>query len=159
MFAWGNPSRGDDAVGPWFAERFRAFPGEGFSLVEDFQLQVEHLLDCEQARLLLFVDACEGPGSEFLFSPVVPSAAVAHTSHALEPAELLGHFRRLFSREPPAAFRLTVPGKHFELGSAMSGATRACCLRGARFVEALLRNPEEGHWLQLSGVEVDSCRI
>ena len=61
MFAWGNPSRGDDGLGPWFAERFRHCEGADFELVEDFQLQVEHLLDCREAGLLLFVDArCDG---------------------------------------------------------------------------------------------------
>jgi hydrogenase maturation protease len=150
MFAWGNPSRGDDGVGPWFAERFRPLEDEGFSLVEDFQLQVEHLLDCRAGELLLLVDAgCHG-GDDFLFEEIVADSGVAHTSHALAPAELLGHYRRVFAEAPPPAFQLVVPGESFELGQAMSAATDACCRRAARFVEQLLSRPDHNAWRALA---------
>ncbi len=86
MFAWGNPSRGDDAVGPWFANRYRDRVDDGFELVEDFQLQVEHLLDCREGDLLLFVDARCDDGDDCRLEEVDPAAGVAHTSHALTPA-------------------------------------------------------------------------
>ena len=157
MFAWGNPSRGDDGVGPWFADRFRGRDGHGLFLVEDFQLQVEHLLDCRQGDLLLFVDACSAPGDALRFEEVSPTASVAHTSHALTPAELLGYYPRLFPEVPPPAFQVSIPGTQFELGQSMSASTRACCLRGAKLVETLLRQSEIQHWRQLSQPQEESC--
>jgi hydrogenase maturation protease len=150
MFAWGNPARGDDGVGPWFADRFRPLENEGLSLVEDVQLQVEHLLDCREGELLLLVDAgCDG-GSDFRFEEIVADSSVAHTSHALAPAELLGYYQRVFAEVPPPAFQLVIPGVSFELGQAMSTATDACCRRAAQFVEQLLARPDLDAWRALA---------
>ena len=144
VFAWGNPSRGDDAVGPWFAQRLRGH--DGLTLVEDFQLQVEHLLDCREGSLLLFIDARCIDGQDFRFLEITPTTAISHTSHALAPAELLGHYLRVFSETPPPAFELTVPGQQFELGSSMSAETSACCQRAAIWLQPLLVEPDPARW-------------
>jgi hydrogenase maturation protease len=157
MFAWGNPSRGDDAVGPWFADYVRDRDNDGLTLVEDFQLQVEHLLDCQQGDLLLFVDACSDKGGDLHFEEVSPTGSVAHTSHALTPAELLGYYQRLFPKSPPPAFQLSIPGADFELGQQMSSSTKARCLRGARLLENLLRQPALAHWRQLARPQAETC--
>lgn len=148
MFAFGNPSRGDDAVGPWFADRFRHLESAAFTLVEAFQLQVEHLLDCREADLLLFVDAC-CDGEDFRFAQIAGRDGMAHTSHQLAPDELLGYYPRVFHEEPPPAFELAVPGHDFELGQAMSAPTLACCERAARVVADLLATPQPGEWCKL----------
>ena len=148
MFAWGNPSRGDDGVGPWFADRFRNRVGSRLALVEDFQLQVEHLLDCQRGQLLLFIDACGGDHGDYRFTRLGESSNLAHTSHALSPEELLGQYRRVLGEVAPPAFLLAIPGEDFELGSAMSPATRACCGRGAVLVESLLANATCKNWMQ-----------
>lgn len=146
MFAWGNPSRGDDAVGPWFADRFRAREGENFALVEDFQLQVEHLLDCRESQLLLFVDACSSGGGDYRFEEVAAGPLVSHTSHYLAPQELLAYYQQVFKETPPPAFLLAVPGHSFDLGEEMSPATLTCCELAAGFVEQLLHSPGDSQW-------------
>ncbi|NBS18146.1 MAG: Ni/Fe hydrogenase, partial [Gammaproteobacteria bacterium] len=58
----GNPSRGDDALGPLLIEQLetllsqeeRAAAG-GIELLTDFQLQIEHALDLLNRSLVLFV--------------------------------------------------------------------------------------------------------
>ena len=62
VFGWGNPGRGDDALGPLLIERLEAAralrPGwEGVELLCDFQLQIEHALDLQGRARVLFVDA------------------------------------------------------------------------------------------------------
>ncbi len=62
IFAVGNESRGDDALGPlllrqlesWLAAEDHA---EQFELLEEFQLQVEHAMDMKDRKLVLFIDA------------------------------------------------------------------------------------------------------
>ena len=149
MFAWGNPSRGDDAVGPWFAERFRHRVGSSFQLVEDFQLQVEHLLDCREGELLLFVEACCTGGCRHSFVELTPCLELGHTSHALTPAELLGQYPKLFAAPAPASFLLQIPGRQFELGEPMSAATRGVCETAAKLVERLLDAPQRDTWRAL----------
>ena len=62
VFGWGNPSRGDDALGPLFVERIEALELPGVSCLTDFQLQVEHALDIQDRRQVLFVDGGKSLG-------------------------------------------------------------------------------------------------
>ncbi len=146
IFTWGNPSRGDDSVGPWFANRLCQQQDPAYELCEDFQLQVEHVLDCQRGELLLFIDACRDKGSDFQFQEVASCDDMAHTSHALVPAELLGYYQRVFKRAPPPAFQLTIAGSTFELGQSMSAATEARCELAAKFLELLLHHPDADAW-------------
>ncbi len=57
VLAWGNPSRGDDAIGPAFAQAVEAWCLPGVEVLTDFQLQIEHSLDLSGRRCVLFVDA------------------------------------------------------------------------------------------------------
>jgi hydrogenase maturation protease len=149
VFTWGNPCRGDDGVGPWFADWMRRAGDPGTVLIEDFQLQIEHLLDCQGGELLLFIDACCHAGRDFHFEEVELTADIAHTSHALTPAQLLGYYRRVFVTPPPPGFQLTIAGSHFELGQPMSAATQARCHRAAGLVDELLRKPDPAAWRAL----------
>ena len=88
IFAWGNPSRGDDALGPLLAERLQQLPvvrDGAVTLVEDFQLQVEHAMDLGGRDLALFVDAASGLDSPFVFSPMTPRLQPTHSTHAIAP--------------------------------------------------------------------------
>ncbi|MGZ8196374.1 MAG: hydrogenase maturation protease, partial [Methylosarcina sp.] len=58
LFAYGNPSRGDDALGPLLLEFVEAHCDLAeIDLLTDFQLQIEHILDMENRALVLFADA------------------------------------------------------------------------------------------------------
>ena len=62
ILACGNPSRGDDALGPLLLEHLEAWLAaeglsNGFELIGDFQLNIEHALDLAGRRLALFIDA------------------------------------------------------------------------------------------------------
>ena len=64
VLAVGNPSRGDDALGPLLLERLQADGWDAGGQVEllcDFQLQVEHTLDLQGRSAVLLVDAAR-PG-------------------------------------------------------------------------------------------------
>jgi len=65
VLAVGNPSRGDDALGPMLLEALHAegIDGDGqVELLGDFQLQIEHVIDLRGRRAVLFVDAAR-PGA------------------------------------------------------------------------------------------------
>ena len=79
VFGWGNPGRGDDALGPALIERLEAARPRhpewgGLTLLTDFQLQPEHALDLEGHARVILVDAstsCEAP---YAFSRLDPLA-------------------------------------------------------------------------------------
>ena len=120
VFAVGNPSRGDDAIGPLLAERLDREGLPGVEVVVDFQLQVEHALDLEDRRLAVFVDAaidCDGP---FELRPVRARRDDSYTTHALSPASVLETFSRITDAQPPPAFALAVRASCFGLGEDLS---------------------------------------
>lgn len=121
----GNPSRGDDAIGPLAIERLEALGLSDTELLTDFQLQVDHALDLVGRREVVFIDAAASGPEPFSFEPVIPAADASAITHALSPAAVLEAFQRVTEASLPAAFVLAVRGYSFELGAAPSVAAAA----------------------------------
>lgn len=126
VLAVGNPSRGDDALGPALLQRLRdaGVDREGdVELLTDFQLQVEHALDVQGRRAVLFVDAARAgtvaTAGRVALSPLKPSAAVPVLSHALAAADVLRVSARLGAVVPPS-WQLAIEGESFQLGEGLS---------------------------------------
>lgn len=122
IFGWGNPSRGDDALGPLFVERIEALELPGVECLTDFQLQVEHALDLRDRQRVLFVDASVNATAPFAVTAVQPRRDASFTSHALSPEAVLQAYRDVERREPPPAWLLAIRGDRFELGDDLSAA-------------------------------------
>jgi hydrogenase maturation protease len=116
----GNPSRGDDAIGPLAIERLEAQGLSDTELLTDFQLQVDHALDLVGRCEVVFIDAAASGPEPFSFEPVIPAADASAITHALSPAAVLEAFQRVTEAPLPAAFVLAVRGYGFELGAALS---------------------------------------
>ncbi|MBU1664241.1 MAG: hydrogenase maturation protease [Gammaproteobacteria bacterium] len=120
----GNPSRGDDALGPLLVERLEALQLPDVELLTDFQLQVEYALDLQERQEVVFVDASLDAPAPFTFTPAVAAADASYSSHELSPAAVLHAYEKLFG-EPPPAFVLAIRGEAFELGEDLSAAASA----------------------------------
>ena len=79
----GNPSRGDDALGPACIEALEKLALPMVELLTDFQLQVEHVLDLARCSRVVFVDASLRCASPFSFEGVDADMRVTPLSHAL----------------------------------------------------------------------------
>lgn len=146
VFAWGNPGRGDDALGPALIERLEAaLPGHpewgDVTLLTDFQLQPEHALDLEGRAGVLLVDAGVSCLAPFEFARLHPAPEIGYTTHAMSPAALLQVFSQITGREPPPAFLLTVRGTSFELGEPLSDAARNNLEAALVFIAQWLTEP------------------
>lgn len=123
LLAVGNPSRGDDALGPRLLQRLRDAGVEGAGDVElltDFQLQVEHALDLQGRRGVLFVDAAlPGAASGSVLTAIGAEGPLPPASHALRPQAVLQVALRI-GMPPPPAWLLAIEGSGFELGAALS---------------------------------------
>ena len=123
VLAWGNPSRGDDALGPLLAERLLAqaetasWTGR-VEVLTDFQLQVEHALDLVGRERILFVDAALGLAEPFTVRPLEPARGGGLGSHALAPEAVLQVYQDLHGQTPPPATLLAIRASAFELGTA-----------------------------------------
>ena len=127
VFAVGNPSRGDDAIGPELCGRLAKWLenerlADQFELIEDFQLQIEHAMDLQGRQLALFIDAGVNTPAPYIFERIAPSEAVAHTTHELPPEAVLQVYLQTEGMAPPPAFVLCVRGEKFELGEPLTAA-------------------------------------
>lgn len=156
----GNPSRGDDAIGPVLLERVeewtRAHPGRPVVAAQDFQLQVEHTLDMVGRDLVLFVDASAVGLDPFTLRPVLASDQTSFSTHALSPQALLHTFNTLGCGDAPKAFSLGIRGHSFELGQPLSAQAAQNLEQAWSLVKALLESPSESDWAsQCSLQEID----
>ena len=149
VLAWGNPSRGDDALGPEFlrlAETIVPGSGHNVEFVTDFQLQPEHATDLVGRDLALFVDASVRAAAPFVFEAVAPMRDRTFTTHAMSPAALLAAYRGAFAHAPPPAFLLGIRGERFELGEPMGADARENLRQALAFYERLLADPTAAAW-------------
>ncbi len=122
VFGWGNPSRGDDALGPLFVERIAALGLPDVECLTDFQLQVEHALDLVDRRRVLFVDASVAAAAPFTLSPLQPARDASFSTHAITPEAVMQVYIDLQDEPPPPCTLLALRGERFELGAGLSPA-------------------------------------
>ena len=118
----GNPSRGDDAIGPLAIDRLAALALPEMELLTDFQLQIEHAVDLLGRREVVFIDAAASGAEPFSFEAVAAAQETGALTHALSPAAVLHAYTRVTNAPLPAAFVLAVRGYVFELGADLSAA-------------------------------------
>ncbi|MDP1734807.1 MAG: hydrogenase maturation protease [Sulfuritalea sp.] len=129
IFGWGNPSRGDDALGPLFVEHFTALAARhpewgAVECLTDFQLQVEHALDLQGRRRVLFVDASLDAPAPCSLVRIKAARDASFTTHAMSPQAVLKVYAAIEDGEPPPCWLLAIRGEGFELGEPLSGAAQ-----------------------------------
>jgi hydrogenase maturation protease len=122
IFGWGNPSRGDDALGPLFIDRIEAMNLPGVECLTDFQLQVEHALDLEGRQRILFVDASIDALPPCSLTRLAPARDASFSTHAITPEAVMQVYLDLHDDAPPPCYMLAIRGESFELGDGLSPA-------------------------------------
>lgn len=144
VLGWGNPGRGDDALGPLLVERLMAQASDlvGDGMLEgltDFQLQVEHALDLAGRRHVLFVDAARDLREPLAVRVLAPHPAPTPFTHALAPEALLHVAGQLHGHAPPPATLLALRARRFEFGAPLSGEAVQALQAGLAWALAWLR--------------------
>ena len=124
VFAWGNASRGDDALGPRFAEAVRALwvDDPGVEVLDDHQLQIEHAMDLHGRERVLFVDASLTAAAPFEVIALQPLRDASYSSHAMSPQALLQVHHDAFGAPAPSSWLLAIRGEAVELGQPPTAA-------------------------------------
>ncbi|ARN83816.1 hypothetical protein B1812_19430 [Methylocystis bryophila] len=130
IFAVGNPSRGDDALGPMLIDQLEqwlatagALPMD-LVLLTDFQWQIDNALDLKNIDVAIFADASVRGDASFETAPLAPQFDASHSTHALSPACVLAVAAQL-GQNLPQAWLLSMPGRDFELGAPLSAEARS----------------------------------
>jgi len=149
IFTWGNPSRGDDALGPAMYDLLQNEDFNGVDLLTDFQLQIEHAIDLEGRERVLFVDASTSASAPFEFLRIQPEQDASYTTHAMSPQALLSVYRQVNGCAPPPAWLLSIRGYEFGLGLPLSTAANSHLLAAFRHVKRLLDPAQSAEWTDL----------
>lgn len=158
VFGYGNPGRGDDALGPAFVEHLvRENPdaADNAEYLSDMQLQVEHVTDLCGRRLLLFVDADAACQPPFQLSRIHAERDTSYTSHAMTPQALLYAYCQVYGRNAPPALLLRIRGYGFDLGEPLDARADAN-LREALALASRLGVADAQRWQQC--VEASGAR-
>lgn len=139
VIAVGNPSRGDDALGPLIAERLEAANLPGVEVLTDYQLQIEYALDLRGRKEVIFIDASVRGDAPFTLEPLAARSDPSVTTHALSPQALLEGYRRLTGEAPPRAQVLAVRGYDYALGAGLSRKASENLVRAFDALVSLLR--------------------
>jgi len=155
VFAVGNPSRGDDAIGPVICGRLaewleNAGLAEQVELVEDFQLNIEHALNLQGRELALFIDAGENTPAPYVFERIFSAVIPSYSTHALPPQAVLQVYRQTENKEPPPSFVLCVRGECFELGEGLSYSALGGVDEAMGLLQRLIRQPALAGWDSLA---------
>lgn len=129
VLAWGNLSRGDDALGPLCLAALRDRVSDSLKdqveFLEDYQLQIEHALDLIGRQRVLFIDASLSCPAPFEVTGLRPGQDASFTTHALSPQALLRVYQDMQGAPPPPCTLLAIRGESFELGEPPSAAALA----------------------------------
>ncbi|MDD5392749.1 MAG: hydrogenase maturation protease [Thiothrix sp.] len=120
LFGYGNPGRGDDALGVLLQDAITVQQLPGVECQTDMQLQVEHITDLEGREYVLFIDADVGCAEPYVLETLTAQQDGSYTSHAMSPAAVLHAFRQVYGKDAPPAYLLRIRGYSFELGEGIS---------------------------------------
>jgi len=150
IFAIGNESRGDDALAPLLLRDLECWAETAgrVELIEDYQLQVEHVTDLTGRSAVLFVDADMSCTEPFQFSEITAAHDHSYTSHAMTPFALLHTYRQVYGAGAPPAFLLRIRGYDFELGKPLSDKAAANLEAATKLMRVLCAEGNLQRWRQ-----------
>ena len=150
VFAIGNESRGDDALAPLLLRSLEGSVDAAgrVELIEDYQLQVEHVTDLLDRSVVLFVDADVSCAEPLHFSEIAAEKDSSYTSHVMTPFALLHTYRQVYGTDAPPAFLLRIRGYDFELGNPLSDKAVANLEAAIKLIRALCADGDLQRWRQ-----------
>lgn len=143
IFTYGNPSRGDDGLGPAMSDLLEQDEplNEALNRVDlltDFQLQIEHALDLEKREVVLFIDASVSAKAPYEFYRLQPERDDSYTTHAMSPVAVLDVYQQINRSAPPPSYMLTIRGYEFGLGQSLTQQARSNLKQSYEFINRLL---------------------
>jgi hydrogenase maturation protease len=152
LFGYGNPGRGDDALGPELIARMMQLQLAGVECQNDMQLQVEHVTDLAGCDRVVFIDADMSCAEPFEIYEISAAKDDSYTSHAMSPSALLHAYSQVYKKEAPPAYLLRIRGYDFGLGDPLtSQASDNLEAATKRVVEFMQQEVQRLHLLPVTG--------
>ncbi len=119
VYGFGNPGRGDDAIGSILAGMIEDRQIPGVVTDSNYQLNIEDAYEISKSRKVIFIDAsydCEEP---FSFYEIKPSSEITFTTHTMHPTSVLALCSDLYN-DSLTGYILAVRGYSFEFEEIIS---------------------------------------
>lgn len=151
VFAYGNISRGDDALAPLLVEKLKNESlkfacGHPVTYLCDYQIQVEHILDLQGCERVLLIDAHQSLARPFTFELLKPKLETSYTTHGMSPASLLHSYEKTLGERAPLSYLLAVQGQEFNLGESLSLLAQISLDQAFEFCLGILRQDDFHRW-------------
>jgi hydrogenase maturation protease len=151
LFAYGNESRGDDALGPLLLQQIRNAglqQGCGHPLIflSDYQMQIEHVTDMHSCIRVLLMDASVSLDQPYRFYSVDERKETLYTTHGMSASTLMHTYRQVYGDSAPVTAMLALQGQEFELGKGLSLTAHDSLQQATHFLLKLLRSANFSLW-------------
>lgn len=147
IIGYGNPARGDDALGSLVAEHIESIKSlrhwQHVDVLTAYQLQIENVMDVANYQTVLFIDAHTQCNNPYILERCQPEVGQSYTSHALTPGALLAVYQQAYKIAPPASYLLKIGGESFELGQSLSSIATHNLQSAITFVEQFCQRLEK----------------
>jgi len=135
LYAYGNPGRLDDGLGPACARAFEVHALPQLSVESDYQLTVEDAWIVARHETVIFVDASMDAPAPFTVEVVEAKARPQFTSHMCDAATVLATAREALG-VTPRAFLLGIRGYEFHsYGEWLSPGARTNLAKAIEFLK------------------------
>jgi hydrogenase maturation protease len=143
IYGYGNPGRQDDALGVMLAEETEKWTHEkGLAHIRtdsNYQLNLEDADEISHYDLVIFADASREEISDFVFEPLLPSAAVEFTMHAVAPSFILHLCTQVFGKTPDA-YLMHIKGYEWEFMQEVTEQARDNLRKAFEFLQHFLKD-------------------
>ena len=114
LLGYGNPSRGDDGLGPALIAAIEKYSLEGVTVDANFQLSLEDAKTITEYGTVIFADASTKCQSPFTFEKIdeTGNSAIGWTSHSIKPRQVVTLANDLFHCRMEA-YELAIRGYEF----------------------------------------------
>ncbi len=138
VIGYGNPLRGDDAVGYLVAsELARQYSSDQVDVIACHQLNPELSEAISTAAMVLFIDAALGGAPGETFCRRVRASGAGAFTHQLDASGLLACAQALWGCSPEAVV-MGIHGEAFSIGQQLSPAVRAALPKVIRLASELI---------------------
>lgn len=151
IFAYGNISRGDDALAPLLLEYLQKDNivqscGHPIRYLCDYQIQIEHILDLQDCERVLLIDAHQALDRPYAFKTVTAQMETSYTTHGMTPATLLHTFESTLEIPAPKTSLLAIQGRDFNLGEPLSDLAEENLSLAYEFCLNILNHADFKNW-------------
>lgn len=142
VLGYGNPGREDDGLGPAAAAEIEHLGRKNVSVVSNYQLAIEDVVDIAAADLVWFIDASTTGPAPFEIHRLSPSLDITFTSHLVKPEVLLALAKQYYGRSPEA-YLMAIRGYNFEFFERLSDRGRDNLRQALSSLLPMIDNCEE----------------